>query len=209
MEASTSRHADMGTLDISFEGNLQNRLIRMIDISAALVGGLVCIPVILVLGMLVRMSSPGPAIFRQTRLGRHEVPFTCLKLRTMAQGTPAAGTHEVSEAAVTPLGKVLRRLKLDELPQLWNVLVGEMSLVGPRPGLPQQLELSEQRRLRGVYTARPGITGPGQINDIDMSTPMELAEIDASYALSPTVGVYIRCIVLTVSGRGQGDRVRG
>lgn len=193
----------------SIEDNLQSRLIRTIDILAAIVGGLVCIPLILVLGIWVRMSSPGPAIFRQIRLGRHEEPFVCLKLRTMSQGTPSAGTHEVSGAAVTPLGKVLRRLKLDELPQLWNVLVGEMSLVGPRPGLPQQLELSEQRRLRGVYAARPGVTGPGQINDIDMSTPVELAEIDASYALSPTVGAYIRFIILTVLGRGQGDRVRG
>lgn len=188
---------------------MQHRLLRGIDIGAAFFGGLVCFPLVLVLGLLVKASSPGPALFRQVRLGRDEKPFVCLKLRTMAQGTVSAATHEVSVAAVTPLGKILRRLKLDELPQLWNVLIGEMSLVGPRPGLPQQLELAEQRRLRGVFAVRPGVTGPGQVNDIDMSTPSKLAEIDADYALNPTVGAYIRYIVLTISGRGQGDRVSG
>lgn len=188
---------------------INRALIRLFDIAAALVGGLMALPIILVLALIVRLDSPGPALFRQVRLGRYEKPFVCLKLRTMAQGTPSAGTHEVSSAAVTSVGRTLRRLKLDELPQLWNVLVGEMSLVGPRPGLPTQSELAQQRRLRGVFNARPGVTGPGQVNDIDMSTPVALAEMDATYALRPTLGPYIRYIVATALGKGQGDRVRG
>lgn len=188
---------------------MQLKFLRAIDIVSAFFGGLACLPLVLVLALLIKATSPGPALFRQVRLGRYEKPFVCLKLRTMAQGTLSAATHEVSVTAVTPLGKILRRLKLDELPQLWNVLIGEMSLVGPRPGLPQQLELTNQRRLRGVFTARPGITGPGQVNDIDMSTPSKLAEIDAKYALNPTIGAYIRYVLLTISGRGQGDRVSG
>lgn len=188
---------------------IHRMVIRALDISAALFGGILTLPLILFLGWMIRSTSSGPALFRQVRLGRYEEPFVCLKLRTMAEETPQAGTHEVSSAAVTPLGAKLRRLKLDELPQLWNVLVGEMSLVGPRPGLPNQLELAQQRRLRGVFDARPGITGPGQINDIDMSTPMELAEIDATYALNPRIGAYLGYVIATLLGRGQGDRIRG
>lgn len=184
-------------------------LIRVFDVAAAGICGLILLPVVFVLGLLIRRDSPGPALFRQVRLGRYEKPFVCLKLRTMAQGTASVASHEVSSSAVTPIGRTLRRLKLDELPQLWNVIVGEMSLVGPRPGLPTQLELTHQRRLRGVFSARPGITGPGQVNDIDMSTPVELAEIDATYALRPTLARYLCLVFVTVLGRGRGDRVRG
>lgn len=183
-------------------------LIRMFDILAGIVGGLSVLPVILILGLLIRRDSPGPALFRQVRLGRHERPFVCLKLRTMAEGTVSMGTHEVSGSAVTSIGRTLRRLKLDELPQLWNVAVGEMSLVGPRPGLPNQLELAQQRRLRGIFNTRPGVTGPGQVNDIDMSTPVELAEMDATYASRPNLRLYFGYIIATVLGRGQGDRLR-
>lgn len=127
----------------------------------------------------------------------------------MAQGAPSVATHEVGASHITKLGAVLRRVKLDELPQLWNVLKGEMSLVGPRPGLPNQLELAEARRRWGVFTVRPGVTGPGQVNDVDMSTPERLAKIDATWTKRPTVLKYFTYIVMTVIGRGQGDRVRG
>src|SRR5690606_22830348 len=112
---------------------------------------------------------------------RGEAVFVCYKLRTMAPGTPDRGTHEVSVAAVTPLGRFLRKMKLDELPQLWNVLVGEMSLVGPRPCLTSQGAVIAARRARGVYAVRPGVTGPAQVLGVDMSTPEQLAEIDASW----------------------------
>lgn len=184
-------------------------LIRLLDLCAAIFGGIVALPVIVIAGLFVRAGSPGPALFRQERVGRHQKPFICYKLRTMAEGTRAAGTHEVSAAAVTPLGRTLRRLKLDELPQLWNVLKGEMSLVGPRPCLPVQTELVEARRVRGVYEVRPGVTGRAQVIGLDMSTPVELAEEDAIWARHPRVVDYIRLVFLTVAGRGQGDRVRG
>lgn len=182
--------------------------IRALDLFAAAVGLIVAAPIVLGLAIAVRTTSPGPGLFAQTRIGSGERPFTCYKLRTMTVGTASAATHEVSATAVTPLGRVLRRLKLDELPQLWNVLRGDMSLVGARPGLPTQLELLEARRARGVFDLRPGITGPGQVAGVDMSEPVRLAVLDASFTDAPTVAAYLKYVVLTGLGRGQGDRVR-
>ncbi len=102
----------------------------------------------------------------------------------------------------------LRRTKLDELPQLWNVLKGEMSLVGPRPCLLNQHELIEERVKRGVFDVRPGITGLAQVNGIDMSTPKLLAETDARMLHANSIASYFRYIVLTVAGKGAGDRIR-
>lgn len=182
--------------------------IRGLDLVAACAGLVVTAPIVLALAVAVQATSAGPGLFAQPRLGRGERPFTCYKLRTMAVGTVSAATHEVSAAAVTPLGRILRRLKLDELPQLWNVLVGEMSLVGPRPGLPSQTELREERRALGIFHVRPGVTGPGQVAGADMSDPARLAALDATFAHRPTVAAYIKYVLLTVIGRGQGDRVR-
>ncbi|HEV7229285.1 sugar transferase [Brevundimonas sp.] len=187
----------------------QSALLRLIDVCAGLFGGLVALPVVLILGLAVRAGSPGPALFKQARLGRNERVFTLYKLRTMAVGTPNSASHEVSTSYVTPLGVKLRRFKLDELPQLWNVLIGDMSLVGPRPGLPHHVELTEARRREGVFDVRPGITGPAQIRDIDMSTPDLLAQTDREYAASPNLVAYVRCVLLTVVGRGQGDALGG
>lgn len=179
------------------------------DVTAAFLGLCVTLPFLLVLGLMVRLTSPGPAIFVQPRLGRGERVFNCYKLRTMRAGTPAAATHLVSAASVTRIGHMLRRLKLDELPQLWNVIRGDMSLVGPRPGLPSQTELLIARRKHGVLAVRPGITGPGQVEGVDMSEPDRLAVLDATYAENPTVWAYLRFVILTLLGRGQGDRVHG
>lgn len=146
--------------------------------ASVLVPGL---PIIGLLAIAIRMETPGPAIFRQERIGRNGVPFVCLKLRTMRKDTPNAPTHETGAAGVTGLGRGLRRFKLDELPQLFNVLKGEMSLVGPRPCLPMQMELIAERRRLGVLSLRPGITGPAQVAGIDMSDPVKLARADAAY----------------------------
>lgn len=186
----------------------RSSVIRGFDIVLALTGGILALPLLLLAAVVVRLTSRGPAIFRQVRLGRNEQPFFCLKLRTMAVDTPSVATHHVTASQVTYVGKVLRRFKLDELPQLWNVLVGEMSLVGPRPCLPSQTEVAKERRVRGVYSVRPGITGPAQVKGIDMSEPVSLAEADDLYALKPRVTAYFVYIILTVIGRGQGDRVR-
>ena len=126
----------------------------------------------------------------------------------MRLGTASLASHLVDASAVTAWGRLLRRSKLDELPQLWNVLKGDMSLVGPRPCLFNQRELIEERTRRRVYRARPGITGLAQLRGIDMSTPTLLADTDAAMLETLNVRRYLQYIVLTALGRGAGDRVR-
>ncbi len=181
---------------------------RVFDILASLAGLILLGWLIAILALLVRRDSAGPGLFAQTRVGRNEKTFTCYKLRTMRAGTASVATHEMSSSAVTPLGEKLRRWKLDELPQLWNVLKGEMSFVGPRPCLPVQAEVIEERRKRGVLRLRPGITGLAQVQGIDMSRPSLLAEVDAEYGRTRTFLRDLVLILRTVSGSGQGDRVR-
>jgi lipopolysaccharide/colanic/teichoic acid biosynthesis glycosyltransferase/NAD(P)-dependent dehydrogenase (short-subunit alcohol dehydrogenase family) len=163
----------------------------------------------LLIWALVRAGSPGPGIFAQERVGRDGAIFTCYKFRTMKQGTVQAGTHEVSGDAITPLGRFLRRTKLDELPQILNLLRNEMSLVGPRPCLPVQQELVEARRRRGVLRLKPGITGLAQIEGIDMSDPERLARRDARYGALQSLLLDLRIMVATALGRGRGDRTAG
>lgn len=180
---------------------------RTADIAFALMGLPVAVPLILACIVLVRLSSPGPAMFRQVRVGRHEEPFICYKLRTMYIGTRNAPSHQTAASAITAVGRWLRRLKLDELPQLWNILRGEMSFVGPRPCLPSQGELIKARRARGLYAIRPGITGVAQVAGIDMSDPERLAEVDAQYLSAISFSADLKLIVATVLGAGRGDRV--
>ena len=116
-------------------------------------------PVLLIIIVAIRLQDPGSPIFAQVRVGKGGRLFTCYKLRTMYSGTLNLPSHQVGAASVTPLGTRLRRFKIDELPQLVNVLLGDMSLVGPRPCLPSQTELIEARRQRGVLEVLPGITG--------------------------------------------------
>lgn len=156
----------------------------------------------------IRLGSPGPGIFTQTRVGRGGAPFTCYKFRTMKTGTAQAGTHEVSASAVTPVGAFLRRTKLDELPQVWNILRGEISLIGPRPCLPVQTELIEARRRRGVFAVLPGISGLAQVEGLDMSDPERLARRDAEYVALQSLLLDLRLMLATATGGGQGDRVR-
>jgi O-antigen biosynthesis protein WbqP len=126
----------------------------------------------------------------------------------MRPDTDSVATHLADPSAITTFGRFLRRTKLDELPQLWNVLMGDMSLVGPRPCLVSQKELIFERAKRGVFDARPGITGLAQINEIDMSTPALLAKTDARMLASLNVRTYLRFVVMTIFGKGAGDRVR-
>lgn len=180
---------------------------RISDIAIAVIGLPIALPLMFICIALVKWSSPGPAIFRQTRVGLHECPFICYKLRTMYVDTRSAPSHETASSAITPVGQWLRRLKLDELPQLWNILCGEMSFVGPRPCLPSQVELIEARRARGLYAIRPGITGVAQVAGIDMSDPQRLAQVDAEYLRTKSMLTDLRLIVATAFGAGQGDRV--
>ncbi len=181
---------------------------RSFDVVAAL-GLLVGLSWAMVLvWVAVRLTSQGAGIFRQVRVGRDGQEFTCYKFRTMLVGTPNRASHEVSAAAVTGVGQFLRRTKLDELPQLFNVLAGQMSFVGPRPCLPSQTELIEARRRRGVLAIIPGITGLAQINGVDMSDPERLSREDERYRLLQGLLPDLRIMLATVRGRGGGDRVK-
>lgn len=183
-------------------------MIRLLDFVFSLLG-LVCgFPVLLII-YLVGLSDTGSPIFRQERVGRNQKPFVLMKFRTMSVDTASVASHLASTSSITKLGGFLRRTKLDELPQLWNVLKGEMSLVGPRPGLFNQTELTEARDAKGVFAVRPGITGLAQISDIDMSTPELLAETDAKMVRDMSLKNYFVYIIKTVTGNGSGDRVKG
>jgi O-antigen biosynthesis protein WbqP len=178
---------------------------RAFDIAAALAGLLLLWPVMLVVALLIRRETPGGAILAQERVGHDERPFTCYKFRTMTSDAPFGGSHEVGQAWITPLGRRLRRFKIDELPQLYNVMRGDMSLVGPRPCLPSQSEVITERRRLGVFAVRPGITGRAQVDGIDMSTPRALAEADRAYVDTQSLAGDLRIILQTVLGKGSGD----
>jgi len=126
----------------------------------------------------------------------------------MRVDTISVPSHLADASSITSFGRLLRTTKLDELPQLWNVLRGDMSLVGPRPCLPSHRELILEREIRNVFNVRPGITGLAQINGIDMSTPELLAETDAKMIGAITMNTYISYIFLTIIGKGSGDTVK-
>lgn len=182
-------------------------MLRTLDIVSSALGLLLGSPVFGVLFVLGYLDTGSP-LFRQARVGRNQRAFTLLKFRTMRPETASVATHLVDASAITPLGRFLRRSKLDELPQLWNVLIGDMSLVGPRPCLFSQQELIQERAARGVFAARPGITGLAQVRGVDMSTPRLLAETDAEMLRTLNLPIYFRLILLTAFGKGAGDRVK-
>lgn len=181
-------------------------LIRFFDIVFSLLGLVVGSPLFLSL-WLIGLFDTGAPLFRQERVGRYKKPFVLMKFRTMRPETASMASHLVDASAVTGFGQFLRRTKLDELPQLWNVLRGEMSLVGPRPCLCNQYELIKERDKYGVFDARPGITGLAQTTSIDMSTPQLLAETDATMLMDLTLKTYFQYIITTAFGKGRGDRV--
>lgn len=181
-------------------------IIRILDFVFALLG-LVCAAPVLLLLTLIGLFDTGSPIFCQVRVGRNKKAFTLVKFRTMKVGTASVASHLASATSITSFGNFLRKSKLDELPQLWNVLKGEMSLVGPRPCLFNQEVLIAERDRRGVFDVLPGITGLAQVNTIDMSTPELLAETDARMIESLTLRNYFTYILQTVTGKGSGDRV--
>lgn len=182
-------------------------MIRLIDVVCSFLGLFLGMPILLLIAILGYFDTGSP-IFRQTRVGRYKQPFVLVKFRTMRVGTASVATHLADGEAITSFGNFLRRTKLDELPQLWNVLKGEMSLVGPRPGLFNQEALTKAREAQGVFDVRPGITGLAQINQIDMSTPEQLAKVDAQMIRELGLSNYFKYIVMTVLGKGSGDRIR-
>ncbi len=179
---------------------------RIFDILFSFLGLLFLSPILIIL-IIIGYFDTGSPIFRQERVGKGQQPFRLNKFRSMHVNAPSVATHLASATSITAFGNFLRKSKLDELPQLWNVFVGDMSLVGPRPNLFNQEELIQEREKRGVYNVLPGITGEAQINKIDMSTPKLLAETDSKMIQSLTLKNYFFYILSTILGKGNGDQI--
>ncbi|OEA22306.1 lipid carrier--UDP-N-acetylgalactosaminyltransferase [Vibrio parahaemolyticus] len=182
-------------------------MIRLIDFLAAFFGLLFLWPVLLIV-TVIGLFDTGSPIFVQERVGRNKKPFKLIKFRTMSVETKSVASHLASNASITKLGAFLRKTKIDELPQLINVVKGEMSLVGPRPNLFNQEKLIAERDAMGVYNVLPGITGLAQVQNIDMSTPALLAKTDREMIDSLTLKSYFKYIMMTVTGSGSGDAVK-
>jgi lipopolysaccharide/colanic/teichoic acid biosynthesis glycosyltransferase len=178
---------------------------RAMDIAVCLALLPIALPVCLVAMVAIRLESPGSPLFIQRRVGRNQRIFNLLKLRTMGRNAGDHPSHEVDSMQITRVGAFLRRTKIDELPQLWNVLTGKMSLVGPRPCLHSQGVLIAERARLGLYAFAPGVTGPAQILGIDMSDPVLLAKTEAGYFHDATALGDIRIILHTATGGGRGD----
>ena len=179
---------------------------RLLDLGIGLIGLFLTIPIMFFI-TLVYVFIGGKPFFLQSRLGQNQVVFTIIKFRSMALNTATVKTHLANPEDVTTFGSLLRRTKLDELPQLINVLKGDMSLVGPRPGLPADITLKNLRQAQGVFDVRPGITGLSQIRGVDMSKPELLAKTDALMIEEISVSKYFKYIILTLFGAGIGDRI--
>jgi O-antigen biosynthesis protein WbqP len=182
---------------------------RIFDFIFAFVGLFLLAPLILLLMLGVFFDSGLPTIFTQKRVGKFKKIFTCLKLRTMPANTVSAASHELTQIKLTAYSEFIRRFKFDELPQLINVLLGQMSLVGPRPCLPQQHELIALRNRNDIFKFRPGITGLAQINEIDMSDPEKLVAFENEYLNEASFLMDLKILLATITGKGlQTDAAR-
>lgn len=174
---------------------------RALDIAVALAGLVVLLLPMLAIGLVIRLESPGPAIHWSRRIGRGNAIFPMPKFRTMRTDTPDVATHLLPDPArwITPLGRFLRRTSLDELPQLWSVLIGQMSLVGPRPALFNQDDLKALRTEAGVHVLRPGLTGWAQVNGRDELSAPEKVRFDREYLDRRSLGFDLRILALTAA----------
>lgn len=180
---------------------------KTLEMLVALLGLIVLFPILLIV-YIIGLFDTGSPIFIQERVGHNQKPFKLVKFRTMGKNTESVASHLASSHSITKFGAFLRKTKIDELPQLVNVVKCEMSFVGPRPNLFNQMELIEAREKLGVYKVLPGITGLAQINNIDMSTPELLANTDHQMIVTLTLKKYLGYIVKTVTGAGKGDAVK-
>jgi O-antigen biosynthesis protein WbqP len=180
---------------------------KILEMLIALIGLILTTPILLIVSIIGLLDTGSP-IFIQERVGRFQKPFKLIKFRTMSKNTESVASHLTSSSSITRFGCFLRKTKIDELPQLINVLKGEMSFVGPRPNLYNQHDLILERDRLGIYDVLPGITGLAQINNIDMSIPKLLAKVDHEMISNLTLKHYLCFIFKTVTGSGSGDAVK-
>ena len=182
---------------------------RVFDLILAAIIVLVLAVPIACVALLVRLTSPGPVFYWSERVGRHNAIFKMPKFRSMRVGTPAVATHLLANPAIylTPIGSFLRKTSLDELPQLWSILHGDMSFVGPRPALFNQADLIEQRTRRGVHQLVPGLTGWAQVNGRDELPIPDKVALDAEYLRRRSFLFDIKILALTAIKVSRGDNV--
>lgn len=183
---------------------------RLIDIILSLIGLIVFSPIFLIFIIAVKLDTKGPALFKQNRVGINKTHFNILKFRTMRVDTPKdSPTHLLgnSEQYITRMGKFLRKTSLDELPQIWNIFVGQMSIIGPRPALWNQYDLISERDKYGANNVPPGLTGWAQINGRD-ELPIEVkAKLDGQYVEKISLWMDIKCFFGTIESVVKGDGV--
>ena len=155
-------------------------------------------PIILLFSFAILFEDGLPFLFFQDRIGKNKKLFKIIKLRTMKKNTPNLGTHLVSENSYLMTGKIIRKLKIDELPQLVNLIKGELNIVGPRPGLPNQVELILEREKLNIFKIKPGISGLAQISGYDMSDPKKLAKVDKIYVDNSNWILDLKIILATI-----------
>lgn len=170
---------------------------RALDVAAAAAALLVLSPVMLLTALAIRLEDGGPALFRQKRVGRHGATFRIFKFRSMPVATADVPSAGAVALRVTRVGRFIRRTNLDELPQLFNILAGDMSLVGPRPALPAQAELCALRAELGADGCSPGLTGLAQVNSYDGMPEAEKARWDATYARTVSLATDARIVLRT------------
>ena len=171
-------------------------MIRLFDFLLSLTGLIILLPIFVLL-LIFGLYENGSPMFLQKRIGYNQTLFVLIKFRTMKKNTESIATHLVKNSMITPYGSFLRRTKLDETPQLINVLIGDMSLVGPRPCLLSQKKLIKERKKRGVFKIKPGITGLAQVTSINMKTPTLLAKTDQRMIREFNVYYYFYYILKT------------
>ena len=170
---------------------------RIFDIALALVALVLLLPLMLGVAILIKLYDPGPLIFRQIRVGQNRQNFNFYKFRSMPVNTGDIPSDQIGAIKLTWVGRMIRRTNIDELPQLYNVLLGDMSIVGPRPPIASQTELVEYRRQNGALSCRPGLTGLAQVSSFNGMTVAQKAAFDSAYAKSITFIGDLRIILRT------------
>lgn len=171
---------------------------RLSDITLAVLLLLLLFPMYLLMALIIWLQDGGPAIFKQKRVGRNGQAFIFYKFRSMPVSTPNVESRETQKLQITPFGKLIRRTNLDELPQIYNVLIGDMSFIGPRPPICSQKELVEMRRANGALALQPGLTGLAQVNAYDGMSPEQKAAFDGEYANRFSISIDLLILAKTV-----------